>query len=66
MEQLLEREARDPNGREAARPTTTFDAILAPVRKGWEESGLSEEAVDQLFDETRKAVRQRKSKGRPE
>jgi plasmid stability protein len=38
----------------------SFDEILAPVRKGWEESGLSDDQVDQLFDDALKKVRAEK------
>ena len=45
---------------------TTFDEILAPVRKGWEESGLADEQVDQLFDDALQKVRAEKRKGNPQ
>jgi hypothetical protein len=35
-----------------ARPRT-FDEILAPVRRGFEESGLTEEELTALFEEAR-------------
>jgi hypothetical protein len=35
----------------------TFDEILAPIREGWEQSGLSEDQIMSLFEETRAEVR---------
>src|SRR5262245_20948750 len=32
---------------------SSFDEILAPIRQGFKESGLSEEEIDELFKETR-------------
>jgi hypothetical protein len=40
-----------------------FDDLLAPVRQGWEESGLSDDQVDQLFEDTLQKVRTEKRKG---
>jgi hypothetical protein len=67
LQQLVEREARGGNGTAApvaAAPTApTFDDILAPVRKGFEESGLTEEELTALFEEAREEAwqeRQRK------
>jgi len=60
--QLIE-EALGLNGGQAtSRASETFDQILAPVRKGWEESGLSADQVDQLFDDTLAKVRTEKRK----
>ena len=47
-------------------PSTTFDEILAPVRKGWEDSGLADDQVDQLFDDALQNVRAEKRKGNPQ
>jgi hypothetical protein len=35
----------------------TFDEILAPVREGWQQSGMTEEEITALFEETRDEVR---------
>jgi predicted DNA-binding protein len=35
----------------------TFDAILAPIRDGWQQSGMTEDEVKALFEETRDEVR---------
>ncbi len=35
---------------------SSFDEILAPIRQGFKESGLSEEEIDELFKETREGV----------
>jgi hypothetical protein len=45
------------NGSPPCHAAKTFDQILDPVRKGWEESGLSNDQVDQILDETLKKVR---------
>jgi len=34
----------------------TFDEILAPVRKGFDESGMSEDELTALFEEAREEV----------
>jgi hypothetical protein len=58
--QLIE-EALGINGGQVPIPTgQILDEILAPVRKGWEESGLSDDQVDRLFDDTLKKVRTEK------
>jgi hypothetical protein len=38
------------------RSVMSFDEILAPIRDGFERSGLSEEELDQLFAEAREEV----------
>ena len=38
----------------------TFDEILAPVRKGFEKSGMSEEEALEFFEEVREEVWQEK------
>lgn len=40
----------------------TFDEILAPIRKGFEESGMSEEELLEFFEEVREEVWQEKQK----
>ncbi len=40
----------------------TFDEILAPIRKGFEESGISEEELLEFFEEVREEVWQEKQK----
>jgi predicted DNA-binding protein len=47
------------------RSVMTFDEILAPVREGFEQSGLSDDELDRLFTEAREEVWQEKQKGRP-
>lgn len=43
----------------------SFDEILAPVRQGFQESGLSEDELTELFEEAREEVYQeRKSNGK--
>jgi len=37
--------------------SNTFDQILAPVREGWQQSGMNEEEITALFEETRDEVR---------
>ena len=38
----------------------SFDEVLAPIRQGFKESGLSEEELDELFKEAREEVYQEK------
>src|SRR5205085_7218237 len=35
----------------------SFDEILAPIRQGFEESGMTEAELDELFTQARKEVR---------
>lgn len=51
LQHLAEREAK--NGAPAATGKRTLDEILAPVRKGFAESGLSDDEVDALLEEAR-------------
>ncbi len=44
VERLIEKDVL------AAQP---FDAILAPIRQGFQESGMSEDELDALFEEAR-------------
>jgi hypothetical protein len=64
--QLLEEALGVNGGKIPSHAGKTFDQILAPVRVGWQESGLSEDQVDQLFDETLKKVRAEKRKKNPQ
>jgi post-segregation antitoxin (ccd killing protein) len=41
----------------------TFDEILEPIRQGFEESGLTEEELEALFEQAREAVWQEKTEG---
>jgi hypothetical protein len=36
---------------------STFDEVLAPIREGWEQSGMSQDEIMALFEETRNEVR---------
>lgn len=50
----------DEHIRSIARPEAapkTFDQILAPIREGWQQSGMTEEEITALFKETRDEVR---------
>jgi hypothetical protein len=40
-----------------ATPSKTFDEILAPIREGWRQSGMAEDEITALFEETRDEVR---------
>jgi len=55
VEQLIERDILSAQ---------SFDHILAPIRKGFQESGLSDEQLNSLFEEERDAAfRERQAKG---
>jgi hypothetical protein len=41
----------------------TFDEILAPARKGFRESGMTEEDLDDLVNRARKSVYAKRQKG---
>jgi hypothetical protein len=43
-------------------PPETFDAILAPVRRGFEESGMTEDELAALFEEAREEVWQERQR----
>jgi hypothetical protein len=51
---------------ESARRGKTFDEILAPIREGWGQSGMTEDEIDDLFrqelQEVRRERRQQKGK----
>ena len=55
VHQVLEDHIRSVPRPEAA--PTTFDQILAPIRDGWLQSGMTEEEITALFEETRDKVR---------
>jgi hypothetical protein len=46
-------------------PPKTFDQILAPVWEGWRQSGMTEDEIDDLFQQELQEVRRqrRQSKG---
>ncbi len=52
---VLEEHIRSVSHPEAA--PKTFDQILAPIREGWQQSGMTEEEITALFEETRDEVR---------
>jgi len=64
LQQLVEREVLGSAGKGATAPHAgmTFDEILAPVRQGFQESGLSEAELDQLFEEAREEARQERQR----
>jgi hypothetical protein len=61
LQQLAEREAK--NGTPMPTSQRTFDEILAPVRKGFAESGMSDDELDALLKEARDEVWRAKQKG---
>ena len=66
LEELVEKEVQDASNGRASTPVhggMSLDEILAPVRKEFEESGLSEEELEQLVTESIQEVRAAK-KGR--
>lgn len=42
--------------------TKSFDEILAPIRQGFEESGMSEEDITAMFEQAREEVYQERVK----
>lgn len=71
IRQLVERAVIGEQGSSSSPPTTpmagpsadtTLDAILAPIRQGFRESGLTEEELEQLFQEAREEVWQQRQK----
>ncbi|HSK70131.1 MAG TPA: hypothetical protein VK892_00440 [Pyrinomonadaceae bacterium] len=40
----------------------SFDEILAPIRRGFQESGMSEDEIMEMFEEAREEVWQEKQK----
>jgi hypothetical protein len=64
IEQLVEKEVTSPVA--SARPTAkTFDEILAPVRQGFAESGLTDEQLGELLEQAREEAWQEKQKKGP-
>jgi hypothetical protein len=55
VQQVLEEHIRPSP--DSAMASKTFDQILAPVREGWHRSGMTEEEITALFEETRDEVR---------
>jgi hypothetical protein len=47
------------------RSVRTVDQILAPIREGFDRSGLDDHEIDRLFEEAREGVWQEKQKGKP-
>lgn len=54
--QTLIKEASERRERIEKNSEKSFDEILAPIRKGFEESGMSEEEWLELFEEAREEV----------
>jgi len=42
----------------------TFDEVLAPVRQGFRESGVTEDELDDAVNEARKVIHAKRQKGR--
>lgn len=57
LEKLVEKDVE-------AETEKTFAEILAPIHKGFEESGVSEEEMMELFEEMREEVWQEKQKAK--
>ena len=67
IEELVEKQVREVSNGGAAPPVhggMSLDEILAPVRKEFEQSGLSEQELEQLVSESIREVREAKRKGR--
>ena len=58
VEELNRREKLESSAKKS------FDEILAPVRKGFQESGLTEEELDELLEEAREEVYQERKSNR--
>ena len=56
VHQVLTEHLRSGRSPEAA--SKKFDEILAPIREGWQQSGMTEDEITALFEETRDEVRQ--------
>jgi hypothetical protein len=56
VQQVLEEHIRSVPRPEAA--PKTFDQILAPTREGWQQSGMTEEEVDAMFQRELEEIRQ--------
>lgn len=57
VHQLIERDLKEKTQR-----GMRFDEILAPVRRGFEESGMTPEELDQMFEQAREEAWQEKQK----
>jgi hypothetical protein len=75
VQQLVERLCRGADGGQVVQhgqtkdhlhAGMTFDEILAPVRRGFQESQMSDEDVDALFSEALERVRQEKRSKSPQ
>jgi hypothetical protein len=55
VHQVLAEHLRSGRGLETA--SKTFDEVLAPIREGWRQSGMTEDEITALFEETRDEVR---------
>jgi hypothetical protein len=67
IEQLVEKQVREASNGGAMAPVhgdINLDELLAPVRKEFEESDLSEQELEQLVSESIREVREAKRKGR--
>lgn len=60
LQRLAERDAfgdrKEPAGGNPAPLLPTFDEILAPIRRGFVESGLTEEEIESMLSEAREEV----------
>ncbi len=59
---LIEEALKENGVRTTDHASKTFDEILAPIRAEWQRSGLSDEEVDRLYDDTLQKVRGAKRK----
>jgi hypothetical protein len=55
VHQVLAEHLRSGQSLEGA--SKTFDEVLAPIREGWQQSGMTEDEITALFEETRDEVR---------
>jgi len=70
LQRLAEQDAFEdmsrPGDEEATTPPPrTFDEILAPVRRGFAESGLSEEEIKAMLSDARQEVWRERQKEKP-
>lgn len=68
LQRLAEQDAFEDGKQPTADSTTpshTFDEILAPIRRGFEESGLTEEEINALLSEAREEVWRERRKETP-
>ncbi len=64
LQRLAEQDAFE-KAEDATTPPRTFDEILAPIRQGFEESGLTEEEINALLSEAREEVWRERRKEAP-